>query len=156
MPIRPNLQSNNVCNGPCDCMRGWKAFAAGGVSTLALLIAGGGGVAAALDCRERGLSRTELLICEDVQLQRTDQQLSRRADALGRRLSYGQYLGLRHWIAASARQRDLCGVDRTCVGANYRSQNRVLDRLQQCLDARIARRACLRNALGGERETMRR
>jgi uncharacterized protein len=134
-------------------MRGWKAFAAGGVLAAALLVAE---APAGLECKGRGLSRTELLMCEDVQLQRTDEQLLRRADLVGRRLNYGQYLGLRHWLTASARQRDLCGVDRSCITAHYRTQHRVLDRLQQCLDARIARRACLRNALGGEHETMRR
>jgi uncharacterized protein len=137
-------------------MRRWKAFAAGGAIASALVFVAGTGPAASLDCKGHGLTRTELLICEDVQLLRTDDQLSRRADGLGRRLNYGQYLGLRHWLSSSVRQRDLCGVDRACIGAHYRSQQRVLDRLQQCLDARIARRACLRNALGGERETMRR
>jgi uncharacterized protein len=134
-------------------MRGWKAFATAGLLASALLVAE---AAAGLECKGRGLSRTELLMCEDVQLLRTDEQLSRRADVLGRRLNYGQYLGLRHWLTASSRQRDLCGVDRACITAHYRTQHRVLDRLQQCLDVRIARRACLRNALGGERETMRR
>jgi uncharacterized protein len=112
--------------------------------------------AASFDCKVRGLSPAEALICEDPQLSRTDEQVARRADAVARRMNYGQYLGLRHWQAASARQRNLCGPDRTCIGAHYRAQQRLLDRVQQCLDTRFARRSCLRNALGGDQETMRR
>ena len=113
-------------------------------------------IAASFDCRVRGLSPAEVMICEDQQLSRTDEFIARRADVVARRMNYGQYLGLRHWQAASARQRNLCGPNRACITAHYRAQQRLLDRIQQCLDTRFARRACLRNALGGDQETMRR
>jgi len=108
------------------------------------------------DCSERGLSRAEGAICADPQLLRTDDQLARRADVVARRMNYGQYLGLRHWQAASASQRDLCGADRVCISAHYRAQKRLLDRVQECLETRFVRRACLRNALSGDREAVRR
>jgi uncharacterized protein len=119
----------------------------GGISTA---------LAASFDCRIRGLSPAEAMICEDAQLSRTDDQIAKRADTVARRMNYGQYLGLRHWQAASARQRNLCGPDRACISAHYRAQQRLLDRVQQCLDTRFARRSCLRNSLGGDQETMRR
>lgn len=112
--------------------------------------------AASFDCNARGLSRTELTICEDAQLSRMDEQLARRLGSFARRMNFGQYLGLRHWQAASARQRNLCGSDRTCIGASYRAQARFLERLQQCLDVSLSRRACLRDLLTSERATMRR
>ena len=112
--------------------------------------------AASFDCRVRGLGPAEAAICEDPQLSRTDEQIAKRTDAVARRMNYGQYLGLRHWQASSARQRNLCGPDRACISAHYRAQQRLLDRLQQCLDTRIARRSCLRNSLSGDQETMRR
>jgi len=113
-------------------------------------------LAASFDCNSRWLSRTEIAICDDAQLSRMDDQLARRLGSFARRLSFGQYLGLRHWHAASARQRNLCGTDRTCIAASYRAQARFLDRLQNCVDGGFSRRACLRDLLTGERETMRR
>jgi len=97
-----------------------------------------------------------MAICDDTQLSRMDDQLARRLGGFARRMNFGQYLGLRHWHAASARQRNRCGTDRTCITASYRAQAQFLDRLQYCVDASLSRRACLRDLLTGERETMRR
>jgi uncharacterized protein len=112
--------------------------------------------AASFDCNARGLSRAEDTICADPQLSRTDDQVARKADTVARRMNYGQYLGLRHWQAAAARQRNLCGADRACITAHYRAQRRLLDRVQECLDTRYTRRSCLRNSLAGEQESTRR
>lgn len=129
-----------------------------GLGLLAVVSAGlsPAALAASFDCNARGLSRAEQAICADPQLSRTDEQLARKADLVARRMSYGQYLGLRHWQATSARERDLCGADRVCIAAHYRAQRRLLDRVQECLDTRFARRSCLRTSLAGEYETMRR
>jgi uncharacterized protein len=114
-------------------------------------------MAASFDCRSRWLSRTQITICDDVQLSRMDDRLARRLGGLARRLSLGQYLGLRHWHAGSARQRNQCRSDRACIVTSYRIQERFLDRLQSCLEFSMARRTCLRELVsGGERETMRR
>lgn len=112
--------------------------------------------AASFDCNSPLLSRTEAAICQDARLARMDDQLARRLDSFRRRLSFGQYLGLRHWHAASARRRNLCRTDRTCIVESYRAQARFLDRLRSCVDASPWRRACLRDLLMGDRETMRR
>jgi uncharacterized protein len=112
--------------------------------------------AASFNCNSRWLSRTEIAICDDVQLSRMDDRLARRLAALARRLNFGQYLGLRHWHAASARQRNQCRTDRACIIASYRSQERFLDQLQYCIDVSVSRRSCLRELTGGsDRETMR-
>ena len=107
---------------------------------------------ASFDCDARGLIRAEVAICTDQQLSRTDRLTARRADALARRMNYGQYLGLRHWQATAAQQRNLCDIDRACIAAHYRAQARLLDRLQQCLESRFSRRACLRDSLTPDRE----
>jgi uncharacterized protein len=116
-----------------------------------------GAMAASFDCSSRWLSRTETAICDDVQLSRMDDRLARRLAAFARRLDFGQYLGLRHWHAASARQRNQCRTDRACIIASYRAQERFLDQLQNCVDISLSRRSCLRELTGrGDRETMRR
>jgi uncharacterized protein len=127
-----------------------------GVLAIAATLVPPAASAASFDCNARGLSRAEGMICEDPQLSRADEQLARRGDVIARRMNYGQYLGLRHWQAASAGQRDLCGANRACIDAHYRAQRRFFDRLQQCLDTRYARRSCLRETLAGDRETVRR
>jgi uncharacterized protein len=124
-----------------------RAAAAGLAVTVAITPAS----AASFDCNAGGLTRTEIMICADTQLSRTDTQLARRVDAAARRLNYGQYLGLRHWQADSALQRNQCGADRACITAHYRAQQRFLDRFQQCLEGRLARRGCLREALSVDR-----
>jgi uncharacterized protein len=113
-------------------------------------------LAASFDCNSRWLSRTEKAICDDPQLSRMDNQLARRLGGFARRLSFGQYLGLRHWHAVATRERHRCGSDRACIAGTYRAQARFLDRLQACVETSFARRACLRDLLTGERETMRR
>jgi uncharacterized protein len=114
-------------------------------------------MAASFDCRSGWLSRTQITICDDVQLSRMDDRLARRLASLAKRLNFGQYLGVRHWHATSARLRDRCRTDRVCIVASYRAQERFLDRLQNCVEASLSRRTCLRELVGGEdRETMRR
>ena len=114
------------------------------------------GVAASFDCAARFLTPARVAICQDAQLSRTDEQTARRVASLSRRLALGQYLGLRHWHHGWAGRRDDCQADRTCLVASYRTQARFLDRLQQCLDNGLQRRACLRNTLNIDRETVRR
>jgi uncharacterized protein len=133
-----------------------KAVNAGVGLLAALFWASSAALAGSIDCSARGLSRAEGAVCADPQLSRADDQLARRADGVARRMNYGQYLGLRHWQAASATQRDLCGADRACISGHYRAQKRLLDRVQECLETRFVRRSCLRNALSGDREAVRR
>src|SRR5262245_57465738 len=97
---------------------------AAGLVPVALAWAAPGALAASFDCRGLGLSRTEIAICADQQLTRIDEQMGRRVDGFARRMNFGQYLGLRHWQSAAARQRDVCDVDRTCIAAHYRAQGR--------------------------------
>jgi uncharacterized protein len=112
--------------------------------------------AAGLDCNGRRLRPAEAAICQDAQLARTEDRIERRIRGLARRLSFGQYLGIRHWQADWAVQRGQCGGERTCLAGSSRAQLRFLDRLQQCLDTSSVRRACLRNAINVEREALRR
>ena len=133
-----------------------KAVSAGVGLLAALILVSPPALSGSFDCSERGLSRAEGAICADPQLLRTDEQLARRADVVARRMNYGQYLGLRHWQAASASQRDYCGADRACINAHFRAQKRLLDLVQECLETRFVRRSCLRNALSGDREAVRR
>ena len=129
-------------------------FLAGVVLTLACLL--GAVPAAALDCRARWLAETELTICQDANLSRAEEQVVRRIGGLSRRLSYGQYLGLRHWHSLWGEERGRCSLDRTCLTTAYRAQLRFLDRLQQCLDTTQQRRVCFRNTINVEREALRR
>jgi uncharacterized protein len=133
-----------------------RGIVGGGLLALIAVTSAGWASAASVNCRARGLTSTEAAVCGDPQLLRTDTQFARRADALARRLNFGQYLGLRHWEAEAAMQRDQCEGDRACIAAHYRAQARVLGRVEQCVETHIARRSCLRNALAGEREAARR
>jgi uncharacterized protein len=123
---------------------------------LALIWAPAGGVAASLNCNAATLSRAQMAICLDSQLSRADAQTERRVAALGRRMGFGQYLGMLHWHRGWIAYRDGCQSDRACLTASYRAQSRFLDRLQQCLDNGQQRRACLRNTLNVEREAAQR
>ena len=123
---------------------------------LALACALAATPAAALDCSARWLRETEVAICQDAQLSRTEDQVVRRVTGLSRRLSFGQYLGLRHWHVRRGEERGRCSLDRICLTASYRAQIRFLDRLQQCLDTSQQRRFCFRNTLNVEREALRR
>jgi hypothetical protein len=109
-----------------------------------------------LDCSSRWLSRTDRVICADQQLLRIEEQITRRIKSNAGRLSFGQYLGLRHWQAARATERNACLLDRVCIVANLRGQARFLDRLQRCMASSLARRACFINLLGEERASLRR
>jgi hypothetical protein len=85
-----------------------------------------------------------------------DEQVARRIKSNAERLSFGQYLGLHHWQALRARERNACAADRDCIVASMRAQARFLDRLQRCVVSSLARRTCLRNLLSEERQTTRR
>ncbi len=124
---------------------------------IALTLAGSAGWAASYDCSSQWLSRAEYVICDDPGLSRMDERAGRRFDLIASRTSrFGQYLGLRHWQATWARQRNQCGNDRACINAHYRTQAQFLDRVQECLNSRLTRQTCLRNTLSGEREVGRR
>ncbi len=113
--------------------------------------------AASFDCNAQWLlNRAKAAICDDPALSRQDERAARRFDTLALKTNYGQYLGLRHWQHAWTRRRDACGSDRACIKAHYRAQTRFLDRVQDCLNTRLTRRACLRGTLTGEREVGRR
>jgi uncharacterized protein len=127
--------------------------ACSGLIVLIVLWAPGPARGASFDCNARGLSPAALAICRDAQLSRADELLARRLLGLARRLNFGQYLGLRHWHSGWMQSRGGCGTDRACLAASYRAQNRFIDRLQQCLDNGLQRRACLRNTLNVERAT---
>jgi hypothetical protein len=127
--------------------------AAVGLLGLAVL---GASPAWTLDCGGRWLSRTDRVICADQQLLRMEEQIARRIKGTAGRLSFGQYLGLRHWQAARVNERNACQADRECISANLRSQARFLDRLQRCMASSLARRACLINLLVDERSSLRR
>jgi uncharacterized protein len=109
-----------------------------------------------LDCDGRWLSRTDLAICADLQLARMEEQVSRRIKGNAARLSFGQYLGLRHWQATQSRHRSACGADRECIANSLRAQGRFLDRLQRCASTSLARRACLHNLLADQPASARR
>lgn len=108
-----------------------------------------------LDCSGRWLTRTDLVICTDQQLLRMEQQIVRRIKGSAGRLSLGQYLGLRHWQAVRASERNACQADRECIVASLRAQGRFLDRLQRCIASSLTRRACLVNLLLDERASLR-
>ena len=137
-------------------MRKAATAALGACLGLAPLWAAQSAHAASFNCRARGLTPTEAAICQDSQLSRTDEQLARKLNGFTRRLTFGQYLGLRVWHGDWRQQRNRCGSDRPCLVVSYRAQGRFLDRLQQCLDTSLQRRQCLRNALNIEREALRR
>ena len=128
-----------------------------GLAQLGGLLGAPPASAGRFDCASRWLNRTEQTICGDPQLMRMDDQLALRLDGFASRLNFGQYLGLRHWHAAQARQRGQCVADRECIAASFRAQGRFLDRLQRCVSASLARRACLREVLlASEKESSRR
>jgi uncharacterized protein len=123
---------------------------------LGAALLGSSPAAGGLDCASRWLNRAEQTICGDPQLMRIEEQLQRRLGSLAARMSFGQYLGLRHWHAQQARQRGLCGADRDCIAASFRTQSRSLDRLQRCVGGTLTRRACLREMLASEQDSSRR
>ena len=120
------------------------------------LCAAGAAPAVALDCTARWLGDTDIAICRDPQLSRSEEQITRRIGAFARRVTFGQYLSLRHWHALWSEERAHCSLERACIATSYRLQARLLDRLQQCLDASQQRRPCFRSTLKAEREELRR
>jgi uncharacterized protein len=137
-------------------MRKAPAFGVAVLLGIALAWPPAAGVAASFDCNATSLTRAQMAICLDTQLSRTDTQTERRVVSLGRRMGYGQYLGMLHWHHGWIQHRDGCQADRACLTASYRAQARFLDRLQQCLDSGQQRRICLRNTLNIEREAAQR
>jgi uncharacterized protein len=123
---------------------------------MALAWAPAAGLGASFDCNASPLTRAQTAICLDAQLSRADTQTERRVVVLGRRMGYGQYLGMLHWHHGWVEYRDGCQSDRACLVASYRAQARFLDRLQHCLDGGQQRRGCLRNTLNIEREAAQR
>jgi uncharacterized protein len=123
---------------------------------LAFACAAGSVPVVALDCAARWLGETEIAICRDPQLSRSEDQTTRRIAGFARRISLGQYLSLRHWHALWSEERSRCSLERACIAASYRVQARFLDRLQQCLDVSQQRRTCFRGTLNVEREALRR
>ena len=87
-------------------------------------------------------SATEQVICQDAQLLKQDEETERKMRWLLPRLSYGQYLGLRYWENRGVEERDQCGIDRDCINAQCRAQQRFLDTLRQCLDHGGRKRTC--------------
>jgi uncharacterized protein len=136
-------------------MPGRSIAGVAGLAALAFLAAPGDASAASFDCRAPRLQTAEKAICADAHLSRADERLARRLVGFTRRLTFGQYLGLRFWHARWKESRTGCGDDRLCLVAAYRTQNRLLDGLDVCLDTSVRRRACLQAALG-EREARRR
>ena len=127
-----------------------------GLAPLGLALLSAPAAASALDCEGRWLTQAEIVICTDPQLLRMEEQLTRRIKGSAGRLSFGQYLGLRHWQAERARDRNACQDDRECIAANLRAQARFLDRLQRCVTSNLARRACLYNLLMEDRASLQR
>jgi uncharacterized protein len=136
-------------------MRGSSTAGLGGLVALALVCAPAVAPAASFDCNAPRLRQAERAICADAQLSRLDDQLARRLADFTRRLTFGQYLGLRYWHARWQDARIGCENGRPCLAATYRSQARLLDRLEQCLDSSVRRRTCLQTTFD-EREAQRR
>ncbi len=126
-----------------------------GLAALALAGAPADVSAASFDCRARRLELAERAICADAYLSRVDEQLARRLSGFARRVTFGQYLGLRFWNARWKEARTGCQDDRPCLAATYRAQSRLLDGLDLCLDTSARRRTCLQTTLG-EREAAQR
>jgi hypothetical protein len=139
---------------PAMPMKLESGFAAG--FAVALLCAAGAAPAVALDCTARWLDDTDIAVCRDPQLSRNEEQITRRIGGFARRVTFGQYLSLRHWHALWSEERARCSLERACIAASYRVQARLLDRLQQCLDVSQQRRQCFRTTLNAEREALRR
>lgn len=130
-------------------MRSGTWFGLTSVLVLVLLLAplAGTRVGAAVDCRQRASGATERAICMDLELAGLDHALVRRIAGLERRLSLGQYLGLRHWDRAWSQRRTECGDDRSCLMDAYRHQMREVSRLQLCLDSATRRGTCVRRII---------
>ncbi len=129
-------------------MLGRLTAALAGLAALALVGAPSVAPAASFNCRSSRLERAEKAICADARLSRSDERLDRRLLAFTRRLTFGQYLGLRYWHERWRDVRIACNEARPCLAATYRAQNRLLDRFDLCLDTSARRRTCLQATLG--------
>jgi uncharacterized protein len=127
-----------------------------GLTALALAGAPANLSAASFDCRARRLGPAERTICADAQLSRVDEQLARRLSGYARRVTFGQYLGLRLWNARWKEARTGCQDDRPCLVTTFRAQSRLLDGLDLCLETSVRRRTCLQTTLGDREATQRR
>jgi uncharacterized protein len=136
-------------------MRGRSLAGLVGLAAFAVIGAPADASAASFDCRARRLELAEKAVCSDAQLSRVDEQLARRLSGFARRVTFGQYLGLRFWNARWKEARTGCEDDRPCLAATYRAQSRLLDGLDLCLETSVRRRTCLQATLG-EREAKRR
>lgn len=106
--------------------------------------------AAGFDCRAPNLTAAQITICGDPELSQADDRVTRRVRDVRKRHGFGLYLGLRYWSNRNAEARDACDRDRTCLVAAYRAQQRLLERLQMCLDNSIRKRSCLRVVINNE------
>lgn len=106
--------------------------------------------AASFDCRGSSLTAAQITICGDQELSLADDRVARRVRDIQKRFGLGLYLGIRYWANRGIEARDACGNERACLVATYRSQQRVLERLQSCLDSSIRKRSCLRVAIHNE------
>lgn len=106
--------------------------------------------AASFDCRSGSLTAAQITVCGDQELSQADDRVARRVRDVQKRHGLGLYLGIRYWANRSIEYRDACGNDRVCLLAGYRSQQRVLERLQTCLDGSNRKRACLRVVIHNE------
>jgi uncharacterized protein len=129
-------------------MHGRLTAGLAGLAALALVALPDIASAASFNCRSPKLQPAEKAICADARLSRTDEQLARRLLAFTRRLTFGQYLGLRYWHFRWNDARSECSEERPCLAATYRAQNRLLDRFDLCLDTSARRRGCLQSTLG--------
>jgi uncharacterized protein len=129
-------------------MHGRLTAGLAGLAALALLALPDAASAASFKCRAPRLQPAEKAICADARLSRTDEQLARRLVAFTRRLTFGQYLGLRYWHLRWQDARAGCNDERPCLAGTYRAQNRLLDRFDLCLDTSARRRGCLQATLG--------
>jgi uncharacterized protein len=143
MPAGPDVRNR----GEENTMAGIRLRMAAMLGLLALSALPAG--AASFPCNIPFLKPAELAVCQDSQLSRMDEDTARKARSLLSRLSYGQYLGLRYWQSRNSEGREQCGSDRQCLLAQYRADNRFLDRLRQCLDGGTQRRTCWRTTLSG-------
>lgn len=109
-----------------------------------LMMSSTAGHAASFDCRSSSLTIAQTTICGDHELSQADERIARRVRDVQKRHGLGLYLGIRYWANRSAETLDRCGSERACLVAGYRAQQRLLDRLQACLDSSIRKRSCLR------------
>jgi uncharacterized protein len=106
--------------------------------------------AASFDCRGVSLTAAQITVCGDQELSLADDRVARRVRDLQKRHGLGLYLGIRYWANRNIETRDACGNDRACLVTGYRAQQRMLEKLQTCLDGSIRKRSCLRVVIHNE------